>query len=54
LADQLEQVLADMVGAELIGGTMELLSERGYHPDVDILGVGGQVPHLHVIDHSLP
>lgn len=51
--DQIELILADFLGAELIGGATEVLAEF-----IDVIGVGidrglGQIANQHVFRHAL-
>jgi hypothetical protein len=52
LADQVEQVGADVVGPEEFRGFAEVAREACGAVDVDIDGAGGEVAQAHVLDHA--
>jgi hypothetical protein len=54
VVDEVEQVGADLLRAELIRGPLVVPGELGDGPEVGVPGVGGEVAHLHVFEHALP
>ena len=52
LLDEVEEVGADVVGAEGFGRASEMAGEGADAGDVGLDGPGGEVPELHVVDHA--
>ena len=54
LGGQVDLVRADFLGAQALGGLLEVASELGDLLQVRLLGVERQVADLHVLEHPLP
>jgi hypothetical protein len=50
--DEVEQIGANVIGAEGLGGALEVLGECGDSLGVDLDGLGGEVAEVHVLDHA--
>ncbi len=53
LVEQVQQVLADGFGVELLGTLVEVTGELGYIMNIAALCFGRQIAQLHVFDHAL-